>query len=356
MERSRSPRTPRVVARCQVVFERMGERVVAVSEDLSRRGVYVRTEELLPVGAVTELEVRLPDERAFGAFARVAHLLTPSAARALGRHVGMGFEFLAAEGGADTLAGYLDDIIDELSPAPAPPVAATRLIVAEPSPPLRERLCAALGEAGFEVEAHPDGAAALAACHDAPPDGVVAALAMPQLDGAGLVRALAIHPRFAALPVLLVADELSDHGRLEAYRLGVRDLMTRPFLDEELVIRVRRAVAPSSASPAVLHGDLAEISVATLLSLFEFERKSGVLHLSGGGAPLQVVLAHGRVLRVDGAGPGAARDRLWRALDGSLGRFEFRAGAVTADDELGAPTTQLLLEHARLRDEAGRSH
>ena len=358
MDRPRSPRNPRVVARCQVVFERMGERVVAVSEDLSRRGVYVRTDELLPVGAVTELEVRLPDDTGFAAFARVAHLLTPSAARALGRHVGMGFEFLAAEGGAEALAGYLDDLIDELTPPPSATSAPARVVVAEPGAPLRARIATALTDAGLEVTAFADGAAAYAACQAARPDGVVAALAMPGLDGAGLLRALAVNPRLEGLPVLLIADEISDHVRLEAYRLGVRDLLTRPFLDEELVIRTRRAVASAGrrAERAVLRGDLAEISVATLLSLFEFERKSGVLvAVAAVGDQARLSVARGRVVKIEGTAVGAGRDHLAAALTWDAGHFEFTAGEIPDADEVGVPTTQLLLELARAKDEAERS-
>ena len=61
MQRSRPSRAPRVVARCRVEFERLDRRVVAESEDLSRRGAFVRTDELLPTGAVTELDLTLPD-------------------------------------------------------------------------------------------------------------------------------------------------------------------------------------------------------------------------------------------------------------------------------------------------------
>ena len=45
----RHVREPRLVTRCRVEFERMDQRIVAESEDLSRNGVFVRTEELLPV-------------------------------------------------------------------------------------------------------------------------------------------------------------------------------------------------------------------------------------------------------------------------------------------------------------------
>jgi len=358
MGRVHHAREPRVVARCRIEFERLDRRVVAESEDLSRHGAFVRTDELLPAGAITELDLRLPDGAIFHIVARVAHLLTPSAARALGRHVGMGFEFLEAEG--DALAHYLDDLIDDLTPPPTIVADRVRLVVADPSAPLRARLVAALEPAGYVVESYGDGAQALAACVARPPGGVLTAIAMPALDGLGLIRALGIHARLGRVPVVVLSDDDSDLVRLEAYRLGVRDCLTRPFLDEELVIRVRRATVahlaagpelPGSA-PAALRGELAEISLPTLLSLFEFERKSGTLTVTSASQVSRLSLAGGRVLRVDGGGRGSARVRLMAVLDSVTGHFEFVGGVVVGTDEVAMPTTQLLLEHARVRDEA----
>ena len=69
---------------------------------------------------------------------------------------------------------------------------------------------------------------------------------------------------------------------------GIRDYIPRPFLDEELVIRVHRVAAPQPATNPGLRGSLVDIGLGTLMSLFEFERKSGVL----------LVLRHGEIARV----------------------------------------------------------
>lgn len=358
MQRSRPSRAPRVVARCKVEFERLDRRVVAESEDLSRRGAFVRTDELLPTGAVTELDLTLPDGTPFRVFARVAHLLSPSAARALGRHVGMGFEFLEVEGGADVFAQHLDDLIEGLTPPPAAVADVLHLVLAEPTAPLRARMATALASAGFIVEDFADGASAYAACAHRPPDGIITATQMEGLDGATLVRSLAAHPRLAAVPVVMVSDDASDLTRLEAFRAGVRDYITRPFLDEELVIRVRRATALAPrglGEGGMLRGDLAEISVATLLSLFEFERKSGILVVVDGTRAARLFVAAGRVVKVElGKSDAPARARLMAVLDWAAGHFEFSGCEVVGADEIGLPTTQLLLEHARVRDEHGR--
>jgi CheY-like chemotaxis protein len=354
--RIRQTREPRLITRCLVEFERLDERVTAESEDLSRRGVFVRTDELLPVGAVTELVITLPpDQIGFRVIARVAHLLSPSAARALGRHVGMGFEFLESDSeGRQALVEYLDELLEELTPPPQPMPDNARIVLAEPSDPLLERIRGALEQAGFTVEGFAEGADAYAACVRQRPDLVVAAADMEGMDGWTIVRSMASNPRLVDVPIVFTSDDPSDMTRLQAYRLGVRDYITKPFIEEELVIRIHRLVVSQprgSAEVAMLRGSLAEISLPTLLSLLEFERKSGILVVLRDGEAARVFVAAGRVVKVELGPDGRPKDRLMQLLDWQGGVFEFTACEVVGTDEIGLGTQQLLLEHARIRDE-----
>jgi len=351
-------REQRIVTRCEVEFVRLGRRIQAVSEDLSPRGVFVRTDELLGVGAVVELSVRLPDGGAFRVVARVAHLLTPAAARALGRRPGMGFEFLEHDSdGRERLLSYLDRLSAEVAPRRIDPLGQSFAVVADPSQPLLDRIENALSAIGFETLLFRSGAEAVAACHELIPDVVIAAIDMPVMDGIALLSRIKGKPQLADVPVVLMGDEATDLTRLQAYRLGVRDVIPKPFTDEELCIRVRRAVLENRRQPVepVLRGNLAEISVATLLSLFEFERKSGILQVKREEELARLFVAAGRVVKVEGAdGAGDPLARVMSLLDWRAGRFEFSACEVVAGDELGIQTQQLLLEHARIRDEEAR--
>jgi DNA-binding response OmpR family regulator len=336
----------------------MDHRIQAESEDLSRRGIFVRTDELLPVGAVTEVDITLPDSVTFKVFARVAHLLSPSAARALGRHVGMGFEFLDTDGGGlEALSSYLEDLIEELTP-PTTTLPTTMLAyIADPSAPLRDRIASALEPAGFNCELFLDGNEVYRAASAHPPDVLIAATSMDGMDGLTLVRTLTVHPRLSHLPVILISDDPSDLTRLQAFRLGVRDYITKPFVDEELVLRVHRvavSVPRGSAESAMLRGNLAEITLPTLLSLLEFERKSGILLVLSASQAARLFVAAGRIVKVESPGDGDARERLMRILDWTAGHFEFSGCEVVGADELGRPTTQILLEHAQSSDERNK--
>lgn len=324
---------------------------MAETEDLSARGLFVRTEALLPVGEETELRVTLPDGNVLELYGRVAHMLTPSAARALGRHAGMGFELLGADSTARLqLRAYIENLRTEITSPGL--TSTTQVIVIEPSAPMRTRMTRALENAGFKVTAVAGPTAALDACAVWRPDAIISAATMDTMSGVDLAYAMSEHATLSDVPLVLTGDE-GDLGRLEAFRAGVRDYIPRPFLDEELVIRVHRVAAPAGAATSPgLRGAIADIGLGTLLSLLEFERKSGILLLLRNSEIGRVFVADGRVLKVEtSAGNGVPRERLMRLLDWRDGQFEFTPAAIGGRDEIGMTVTALLLEHARTRDE-----
>lgn len=324
----------------------------AETEDISARGMFIRTDALLPVGEETELRLTLPDGTYLAMQARVAHMLTPHAARALGRHPGMGFELI----GIDTpsrlrLRTHVDNVRVETTNRGV--TTTTQAIVVEPSAPLRARMVRCLEAAGFKVLAVASMPEAMEACTQWRPDVLISAATLDSgVMGIDLAYAMSEHTTLSDVPLVLTGDE-GDLARLEAFRAGVRDYIPRPFLDEELVIRVHRVVAPvvPVANPG-LRGNLVDIGLGTLLSLFEFERKSGILLLLRDGELARLFVSDGRVLKVEGNSvTGTPRERLMQLLDWHVGQFEFSPCSIGGRDELDISATQLLLEHARIRDE-----
>jgi CheY-like chemotaxis protein len=334
-----------------VEFDRPSGVVEAETEDISPRGLYIRTEALLPAGETTEVRLTLPDGTYLALRARVVHMLTPSAAAAIGRHAGMGFELVGADSPSRRkLRAYLESLRTErTTPGLAGP---SRLVVVEPSEAMRSRLVNSLEAAGFRVDAVESAPEALQACATWRPDAVVAAAAMDGMTGVDLAYAMSEHATLSDVPLVLSGDE-GDVGRLEAYRAGVRDYVPRPYLDEELVIRIRRLAAPVVAASVGLRGNLIDIGLGTLLSLFEFERKSGILILARTNELVRVHVSDGRLLMIEsGSAKGNPRERLLRLLDWRDGQFEFTPSVVTVRDEIGiGSVASLLLEHARRSDE-----
>ena len=348
----RRARNQRLLSRCRVELDHASVPGDGESEDLSSSGLFVRTRTLYPVGDETDLRLSLPDGSIVALYARVVHVLTARAARALGRHPGMGLELIGPDTpGRAKLRAHVESLRTEVtSPGWTK---ATTVVIVEPSAPLRGRIQRCLEAAGVTVTAVASATEALDACvadGGAPPDVIVAAAAMPVMTGVDLAYALSEHQALSDVPLVLVGED-GDIGRLDAYRAGVRDYIPLPFLDEELAIRVGRVTARASSSG--LRGSVDDIALGTLLSLLEFERKTGILVVTHEHELARVFIAGGKLLKVETtASEGTPKQRLMRLLDWRDGRFEFSPAEIGQRDELGLSVTQLLLEHARVQDEA----
>lgn len=345
-------RAQRYIVGCRVEFDRPSGPVVAETEDVSPRGLFIRTDSLLPIGELTRLRLTLPDERKLSFSGRVIHIRLPQAARALARAAGMGLELRGDSLAFRELERFL--VAVRSATAAAELEISSLALVVEPSAELRARLVHCLSGAGFRVSAFESAVEAVAACAAWCPDVVVAAAQMAPMNGAELAQAMSEHAVLSGVPLVLLGGDGSDMLRLEAYRAGAADFVPAPFLDEELIIRISRVAVPG-ATPA-LRGNLADVGIGTLLSLFEFERKSGVLLLLREGEALRVFLREGSIHRVEGGDDrSSSTARVLRLFDWHAGRFELTCCQVDVPNEVGASTSSLLLEHARRRDESAQA-
>jgi two-component system, OmpR family, response regulator len=103
-----------------------------------------------------------------------------------------------------------------------------------------------------------------------------------------------------------------------------------------------------------LGGRLEQFGLATVLTFLDLERRSGELLVTAGDKTGRLWLRGGRVIcaRIDGSRR-VNRAAIYELLTWDRGRFSFtQADLKTAGDEIGAPTTLLLMEAARRVDEA----
>jgi two-component system, OmpR family, response regulator len=104
--------------------------------------------------------------------------------------------------------------------------------------------------------------------------------------------------------------------------------------------------------PTALTGALVHFGLATLLTVLEMERRTGVLELRGADQTARVCLRAGQVVHVSISGTDLRGVEAILILLGWVdGGFIFRVGEVTASDEVSLPTSMLLLEAARRADE-----
>lgn len=113
-----------------------------------------------------------------------------------------------------------------------------RVLLVDDNADMREYLGRLLAE-HWEVEAAPDGLAALEAVRRQTPDLVLSDVMMPLLDGFGLLLALREDPATRSIPVILLSARAGEEEAIEGLDAGADDYLVKPFAARELLARVR---------------------------------------------------------------------------------------------------------------------
>lgn len=125
-----------------------------------------------------------------------------------------------------------------------------RILIVEDYDDLADALRANLRSEGYQASVASDGRQALAMVRADPPDIVVLDLGIPGLDGLALLSRLRAEGHWC--PVLILSARDSDSDKVEGFRLGADDYVTKPFRTLELMARVdamgRRVVRERTAA------------------------------------------------------------------------------------------------------------
>jgi len=317
-------------------------------QDISRTGMFVTGQPLL-VGQPVLVELDLGGTRVANP-ARVTHCIGADEARALCRQPGVGLAFHEPVNEAFGVA-----IERLLSRARTKQPTEYHVVVADAEPRVLERLSAALGAAGFSVAIASTGLELFGACMRQKPDVMLIDRATPIIDGFRLIEKIACDDQLASVPAIVMTTEPSD---LEpAFARGAADVVLKPFSLVEMIARVRRvAQAPKRAEHVLLTGAITDIGIASILTLMELEKKTGRIVASNGHAAW-VDVVDGRVVDAGWSlGTSHPRAVVLALLEWTRGTFKLvSAPAHRRDTHLAMPITHLILEQARLRDEAARA-
>jgi len=352
----------RVKASFRVRFATVDDLVLAYTGNLSRGGMRLRTDQDIALGSVIEVRLELPDEAPEVRIPSEVVSVTPDGTT--GRKY-LGVRFIDPD---ESARKRLEWFILNSEPAPGQFGPAThgqqlKLLIVDDEPLQRASTAKPFQERGHDVRLASDGLAALGLALKDPPDVVLTDLQMPKMDGWQLLRMLRSRPALASVPVIFLTTLSGESDRLLGYRMGVDDFIAKPPEPGDLLARVDRAALRAMQMKAsgrqestdALRGDLEQVSLPAVLSFLEMERKTGVLRV-GTERFAVLYLREGRPLRaraseLSGATP---MQHAHAILSISRGRFEFVPEDVAGPDELKVTVAGLLLEHARLTDEAAR--
>ena len=122
-----------------------------------------------------------------------------------------------------------------------------KILVADDDSLLRGLLEHKLAVAGFEVDIAEDGGAALELARTMKYDLMVLDAMMPVMDGFEVLRRLKNDPDTASLPVVMLTARRGEHDVLDALERGAAEYLTKPFIPDELVLRIRKRIKDERA-------------------------------------------------------------------------------------------------------------
>jgi DNA-binding response OmpR family regulator len=160
-----------------------------------------------------------------------------------------------------------------------------KLLVVEDSREIADGLQQYLEDEGHSVVLATRAAQALALLASGPPDLVVLDLGLPDRDGNEVLSEL--RRRGLEIPVLILSGRAGEADKLEGFRRGADDYVTKPFSILEVLARIsallRRAAAAGSApaAPAAAREPMSDADLRERFGLTE--RQITVARLMGEG-------------------------------------------------------------------------
>lgn len=141
-----------------------------------------------------------------------------------------------------------------------------KILLVDDEAALREMVGGHLRGQGYAVTAAASCAEARRACDAGRPDAVILDIMLPDGDGFSLLGQL--RQADPALPVLFLSARDEDSARLHGLGLGADDYITKPFLLQELSLRLaavlRRVYGAGPQPPAALGGTVVDWDSATI--------------------------------------------------------------------------------------------
>ncbi len=129
-----------------------------------------------------------------------------------------------------------------MGPDSSPSSLSSRVLLVDPSRPIRSRLRDQMTRAHLEVREAGDLAAAEQALSSFRPDAILVQLRPGAESGLELLGRLKANPEARSIPVILYGRAATAEERIRAFDLDAADLLSPPLAGAELIARVRAAL------------------------------------------------------------------------------------------------------------------
>lgn len=123
-----------------------------------------------------------------------------------------------------------------------PPISAKRILVVQDSATVASLKPLLIGE-GYEVLEIVSGEQALDFVAVSHVDLAIIEVTLPGMDGYELCRQLRVNESFDGTPILMLTSKTDAADKVAGFEAGIDDYLTKPFVPQELVHRVRLLIA-----------------------------------------------------------------------------------------------------------------
>ena len=114
------------------------------------------------------------------------------------------------------------------------------ILIVDDDAVIREGLRRVLGQEGYQVETQPNGRLALDRMQEASFSLLITDLKMPGMSGLEVLQAVKVlQPE---MPVILITGYAAIDNAVEVMRCGAADYLAKPFTNEEIITKVRKAL------------------------------------------------------------------------------------------------------------------
>jgi DNA-binding response OmpR family regulator len=118
----------------------------------------------------------------------------------------------------------------------------TKVAIVEDEKNLRQTLKDVLTIKGYSVETANDGLEGFDLIKRFQPDVVISDVMMPKKDGFEMLQDLKSNEQTQLIPVIFLTAKVGVNSRLEGLEFGADAYLTKPFLTDELLLKIRNTV------------------------------------------------------------------------------------------------------------------
>jgi CRP-like cAMP-binding protein len=112
---------------------------------------------------------------------------------------------------------------------------ATRILLIEDNPEMRENTAEILELANYDVNTAENGKIGVEMAKAVPPDLIICDIMMPELDGYGVLYMLSKDPTTASIPFIFLTAKTETEDWRKGMELGADDYVTKPFAEMDLL-------------------------------------------------------------------------------------------------------------------------